>query len=82
MMKFLQKTKLWYRTRIYGPQITTIYGLRTEKDFIKQTGGFENDNERTSWVEYRDDDGTLVHRSAHVILKKMPEFASAVGAIG
>jgi hypothetical protein len=71
-----------FRTYFYGPQITTIHGLRTEKDFIKEVGGFDNENETTSWVEYRDNEGTLVHRSAHVRLKKMPQFHSATGAIG
>ena len=51
-------------------KITTIYGDRDESDFIKTTGGFENDNELTSWVEYHEANGTLVHRSAHVHLKQ------------
>jgi hypothetical protein len=39
-----------------------------------RTGEFEDDNELTTWTEYWLD-GELVHRSAHVILKKMPTFA-------
>jgi len=37
--------------------------------FIKE-GGFEDDNEITSWVEYYTQAGELVHRSAHIFLKK------------
>jgi hypothetical protein len=42
----------------------------------KREGTVDNDNEQTSWVEYWLD-GELVHRSAHVQLKKMPVFAGA-----
>jgi hypothetical protein len=36
----------------------------------KKEGGFENDNEKTTWVEYWLDN-ELVHRSAHVTLKEL-----------
>jgi hypothetical protein len=39
----------------------------------KREGEVDNDNELTTWVEYWLD-GELVHRSAHVTLKKMPVF--------
>jgi len=39
----------------------------------KREGTVDNDNELTSWVEYWLE-GDLVHRSAHVTLKKMPVF--------
>ncbi len=42
----------------------------------KREGTVDNENELTSWVEYWLD-GELVHRSAHVTLKKMPGFAGA-----
>ena len=35
----------------------------------KREGVVDNDNEHTTWVEYWLD-GELVHRSAHVTLKK------------
>jgi hypothetical protein len=35
----------------------------------KLEGTIDNDNETTTWVEYRLD-GELVHRSAHVRLKR------------
>jgi hypothetical protein len=40
----------------------------------KREGTVDNDNEQTSWVEYWLE-GELVHRSAHVQLKKPPTFA-------
>ena len=43
----------------------------------KKEGGFEDDNEKTTWVEYWLDN-ELVHRSAHVTLKAPIE---AVGEI-
>jgi hypothetical protein len=43
----------------------------------KREGTVDNDNELTSWVEYWLD-GELVHRSAHVTLKKIPNFAGGV----
>jgi hypothetical protein len=40
----------------------------------KREGTVDNDNELTTWVEYWDGE-ELVHRSAHVTLKKVPTFA-------
>jgi hypothetical protein len=40
----------------------------------KREGTVDNDNELTTWVEYWLD-GELVHRSAHVTLKKSAAFA-------
>jgi hypothetical protein len=45
----------------------------------KKEGSVDNDNEYTTWVEYWLE-GELVHRSAHVTLKKMPSFASVEAA--
>jgi len=41
-----------------------------------RSGEVNNDNESTVWTEYWLD-GELVHRSAHITLKKMPGFAGA-----
>ena len=49
--------------------ITTTKGLMDESLLDKREGTVENDNESTTWVEYWLD-GELVHRSAHVSLKK------------
>ena len=48
--------------------IETTKGLMDESLLEKSEGVYEDDNERTSWVEYRHA-GELVHRSAHVHLK-------------
>lgn len=41
-----------------------------EADLLKLEGGFENENEITTWVQYHlPETGEMVHRSAHVTLK-------------
>jgi hypothetical protein len=47
----------------------------------KREGTVDNDNELTTWVEYWLD-GELVHRSAHVTLKKMPPIGGEAASIG
>jgi hypothetical protein len=54
--------------------ITTTKGDMDESLLEKREGTVDNDNETTTWVEYWDGE-ELVHRSAHVTLKKMPTFA-------
>jgi len=49
--------------------ITTTKGLMDEALLDKREGTIDNDNETTTWVEYWLT-GELVHRSAHVTLKK------------
>jgi hypothetical protein len=51
--------------------ITTIHGPMDESQLVKCDGLYEDDNERTTWVEYRlPGSDEIVHRSAHVFLKK------------
>jgi len=59
--------------------VTTTKGDMDDSLLVKQEGTIDNDNELTTWVEYYLD-GELVHRSAHVTLKKMPTFAGAEAA--
>ena len=59
--------------------ITTTKGDMDESLLEKREGTVDNDNELTTWVEYWDGE-ELVHRSAHVTLKKMPTFAGAEAA--
>ena len=54
--------------------ITTTKGDMDDSLLVKSEGIVDNEEERTTWVEYRLGD-ELVHRSAHVTLKKMPVFA-------
>ena len=59
--------------------ITTTKGLMDESLLEKREGAVDNENEYTTWVEYWLD-GELVHRSAHVTLKKPAVFSkTAVG---
>lgn len=52
--------------------INTIHGPTEESELLKLEGGFENDDEIVRWVQYHlTTDGSMVHRSAHVHLKKV-----------
>jgi len=51
--------------------ITTTKGEMDDSLLVKKEGSIDNENEYTTWVEYYLDD-ELVHRSAHVTLKKSP----------
>lgn len=61
--------------------VTTTKGLMNTADLEKRTGAFENENEVTSWVEYWLH-GELVHRSAHVHLKRGLFMEPELGVIG
>jgi len=49
--------------------VTTTKGEMDESLLEKKAGSVDNDNEYTTWIEYWLN-GELVHRSAHVALKK------------
>ena len=53
--------------------VNTTKGEMVDSLLEKREGTVDNDNETTTWVEYWLDE-ELVHRSAHVTLKKMPVF--------
>ena len=59
--------------------VTTTKGDMDESLLEKREGSVDNENEYTTWVEYWLN-GELVHRSAHVTLKKMPSFVGAEAA--
>jgi hypothetical protein len=59
--------------------ITTTKGDMDDSLLVKREGTVDNDNELTTWVEYWLDE-ELVHRSAHVTLKKPPVFAGGEAA--
>jgi len=48
--------------------VTTTKGEMDDSLLVSKDGNMENDNEKTSWVEYYLGD-ELVHRSVHVELK-------------
>lgn len=52
--------------------VTTIYGDMPEDALVRSEGDYEDDNERTHWIEYRlPGSDQIVHRSAHVVLKEV-----------
>ena len=57
--------------------ISTTKGPMDEALLVKKTGVIDNENELTTWTEYWLD-GELVHRSAHVNLKKNIFAESAI----
>ena len=61
--------------------IPTTKGPMDEALLVKTEGFVDNENEHTTWVEYRLD-GEIVHRSAHVTLKKMPAMFGVAAKIG
>jgi len=56
--------------------VTTTKGDMDDSLLEHRSGTVDNDNELTTWTEYWLE-GELVHRSAHVTLKKIPTFAGA-----
>jgi len=56
--------------------VTTTKGEMDDSLLEKREGVVDNDDEYTTWVEYWLNN-ELVHRSAHVTLKKSPTFAGA-----
>jgi hypothetical protein len=59
--------------------VTTTKGDMDDSLLVKKEGFVDNDNEYTTWVEYWLDD-ELVHRSAHVQLKKTVTLTSSVAS--
>jgi hypothetical protein len=60
--------------------VTTTKGEMDDSLLEKREGTVDNENELTTWVEYWFE-GELVHRSAHVTLKKMPPIGGEAAAI-
>jgi hypothetical protein len=59
--------------------VTTTKGQMDDSLLEKREGSVDNDNENTTWVEYWLAD-ELVHRSAHVRLKKAMVSTSEAGS--
>lgn len=60
--------------------VMTTKGEMDDSLLEKREGSVDNENELTTWVEYWLE-GELVHRSAHVTLKKMPPIGGEAAAI-
>ena len=66
-------------------QIETRLGLIDESELEKTEGIIDNEDEYTTWVEYRlkeDTSREVIHRSAHVTLKKFPYLGVQFAKIG
>lgn len=62
--------------------VTTTYGDMDDALLKCRTGMHEDEDEKAEWIEYRlRTTGELVHRSAHVTVKKLGESATAIAAI-
>ena len=64
--------------------MTTVFTTKGDMDVSlldKKEGFIDNDNEYTTWVEYWHN-GELVHRSAHVTLKKAMILSAKAAKIG
>lgn len=59
--------------------VTTTKGEMDDSLLEKKEGVVDNDNETATWVEYWLE-GELVHRSAHVTLKKPLTYVAAEAA--
>lgn len=59
--------------------VNTTKGEMDDSLLEKREGVVDDENEYTTWVEYWLE-GELVHRSAHVTLKKMPAFVGVEAA--
>jgi len=59
--------------------VTTTKGDMDDSLLKKREGTIDNDNELTTWVEYWLDE-ELVHRSAHVTMKKTATLTSSVAS--
>lgn len=59
-------------------KVTTIKGEMDDSLLEKREGNYDDDNESTVWVEYYLD-AELVHRSAHVRLKRPMVSLTEVG---
>ena len=59
--------------------ITTTKGDIDDSLLEKREGIVDNNTEMTTWVEYWDA-GELVHRSAHVTLKKPVTFGDGIAS--
>ena len=58
--------------------VTTTKGKMDESLLEKREGNYDDDNESTVWIEYYLD-AELVHRSAHVRLKRPMVSLTEVG---
>lgn len=62
--------------------IFTSKGMLPAASLTYTTGSVENENEFTTWEEWRDETDEIVKRNAHVRLKRGQEITLEQGKIG
>ena len=62
--------------------IWTSKGFMPADALTYSTGEVNNDNEHTTWEEWRDATGEIVKRNVHVRMKQGVEITAELGAIG
>lgn len=62
-------------------EIWTSKGFLDDATLTFTTGGVDNDNECTTWEEWRDATGEIVKRNVHVALKKGVEMRLELGEV-
>lgn len=62
--------------------IFTIKGYMDKDDLTLSTGEIDNENEHTTFEEWRDHTGEIVKRNVHVTLKRGVEMKMELGDIG
>ena len=61
--------------------ITTTKGMMDGTLLVKTTGEIDNENEHTTWVEYREPGSDeIIHRSVNIVLKKPAVLAEGAAA--
>jgi hypothetical protein len=63
-------------------EILTSRGMMPVSALAYTEGGMENDNEKTTWQEWRAIDGEIVKRNVNVTLKRGLETLMEQGKIG
>lgn len=62
--------------------VWTTKGLIPAAELTFTAGEIDNENEHTTWEEWRDHTGEIVKRNVHVRLKQGVEMTMELGAIG
>lgn len=67
-------------TAVETTEIFTIRGMVDERTLTKSVGSLDNENEYTTWQEWRAADGEIVKRDVQVRLKRGMAALSEAGA--
>lgn len=62
--------------------IFTSKGLLPVDSLTYSEGGIDNENEHTTWQEWRDGSGEIVKRAVQVRIKRGVELQTEIGSFG